>query len=109
MSLLLDVFGFLTVILRGLTISAQALTIGGIAFLLLLAWPFSAEFGAAGDEIVRKSRRLLGWSASVLAIAELGFLVMQGSVLMDTAELSLSEMIGADFAIASLVKIAACV
>jgi putative copper resistance protein D len=107
MSLLLDVFGFLTVILRGITISAQALTIGGVAFLLLLGWPFAAELGAAGDEIVRRSRRLLGWSALVLAAAELAFLAMQSSVLMDTADLTLGETLGADFAVASMGKIAA--
>ena len=107
MSLLLDVFGYLTVILRGITISAQALTIGGIAFLYLLAWPFAARLGAGGEEIVRRSRRLLAWSALALALAEAAFLAMQGAVLMDTAELSLGETLGADFAMASLVKIAA--
>ena len=107
MSLLLDVFGYLTVILRGITISAQALTIGGIAFLYLLAWPFAARLGAGGEEIVRRSRRLLAWSALALALAEAAFLAMQAAVLMDTAELGLGETLGADFAMASLVKIAA--
>ena len=99
MSLLLDVFGYLTVILRGITISAQDLTIGGIVFLQLVAWPFAARLGAGGPEIVRRSRRLLGWSAFVLALAEAAFLAMQAAVLMDTAELSLAETLGADFAI----------
>ncbi len=107
MSLLLDVFGYLTVILRGLTISAQAFTIGGIVFLNLVAWPFEERLGAAGGEIVRRSRRLIGWSALALVLAEASFLAMQGAVLMDTAELTIAETIGADFAIASLVKIAA--
>src|SRR6185312_15342248 len=105
MSLLLDVFGYLTVILRGITISAQAFTIGGIAFLQLVAWPFETRLGAGGQEIVRRSRRLLGWSALVLALAEGAFLAMQTAVLMDTAELSFGQTIGADFVVASLVKI----
>jgi copper resistance protein D len=107
MSLLLDVFGYLTVILRGITISAQAFTIGGIAFLQLVAWPFETRLGAGGQEIVRRSRRLLGWSALVLALAEGAFLAMQTAVLMDTAELSFGQTIGADFVVASLVKITA--
>ena len=107
MSLLLDVFGYLTVILGGITISAQAFTIGGIAFLQLVAWPFEARLGAGGEEIVRRSRRLLGWSALVLVLAEGAFLAMQTAVLMDTAELTFGETIGADFAVASLLKIAA--
>jgi len=47
MALLLDIFGFLTVILRGLSISAQAFTLGGIAF-VLFGLATSYLFCAAG-------------------------------------------------------------
>ena len=37
MALLIDIFGFPTVVLRGITLATQSMTIGGIAFIALLA------------------------------------------------------------------------
>ena len=52
MALLLDVFGFLSVVLRGLVLTAQSLTIGGIVFLALLAYPLRRELGSVGAAAV---------------------------------------------------------
>ena len=57
MALLLDDFGLLSVLLRGARLVAQSLTLGGIVFMAVL--------------ILRRSCRLLGWSAAALALAGL--------------------------------------
>src|SRR5437879_6131002 len=100
MALLIDVFGFLSVVLRGLTMTAQSLTLGGIAFLLLLARPLAAELGDVGVVIGKGCIRLLRWSAiGFAAIAALSVLI-EATILADSADLTVSETIGANFAIA---------
>ncbi|MGI3775783.1 MAG: CopD family protein, partial [Janthinobacterium lividum] len=47
MSLLVDLFGYLGIVLHGLTITAQSLAVGGVLFLVLVARPFAAT--AAGS------------------------------------------------------------
>ena len=37
MSLLIDLFGYLSVVIHGLTITAQSMTLGGVLFLALVA------------------------------------------------------------------------
>jgi putative copper resistance protein D len=69
-ALLIDIFGFLTVVLRGITLATQSLTIGGIAFIALLARPLAAELGRDGPAILRRCRVLLFWSAIAFAAAE---------------------------------------
>jgi putative copper resistance protein D len=102
-ALLLDIFGFLTVVLRGITLAAQSLTIGGIAFLSLLVWPLMPALGDAGDTILRRCRLLLGWCALAFVLAELAGLALQSAVLMGTLEISLRETLAAGFARAGLI------
>lgn len=68
MSLLLDIFGYLTVLLRGATLVAQSVALGGIAFSLLLAEPLAARYGEAGVVALERSRRLTAWSGCALAL-----------------------------------------
>jgi putative copper resistance protein D len=107
MAVFLDIFGYLSVILRGLVLSAQSLTVGGVAFLLLLARPLAADLGAAGELLERRSRRLLRWSSLAFAASELASVAIQCAVLAGTVEISLGDALGADFAIAGLVLAAA--
>src|SRR5215470_7645502 len=65
MALLLDIFGFLTVILRGLSITAYAFTLGGIAFVLLLAKPLHPALGETGDVVLARSLRLTVIAAAI--------------------------------------------
>ena len=62
MSLLVDLFGYLSIVLHGLTIVAQSMALGGVLFLVLLARPFEHELGA-GPRIVARIRTLTFWSA----------------------------------------------
>src|SRR5262249_54825096 len=70
MALLLDDFGLLSVLLHGGRLLAQSLTLGGIGFMAVLARPLAGELGASGALILQRSRRLLGWSAAALAVAQ---------------------------------------
>ena len=107
MALLLDIFGFLSVVLRGLVLSAQSLVIGGIVFLAVIIGPVAGKLGAVGVAAMARGRRLLFWSALTLACAELVFIVLECVVLAGTMEIPLATAFGADFAHFGLVAAAA--
>jgi copper resistance protein D len=107
MSLLLDLFGFLSVVLRGLTLTAQSLTVGGIAFLLLLARPLAGTIGVAGPLVLKRSRALLGWSAIALAIVAAISVLIEGAILADTVGLTAGETLGAAFVLSGIAVIGA--
>lgn len=107
MSTLIDLFGFLSVILRGLVLVTQSFTVGGIAFLLLLAHPLSGALGVEGRRVNERAQYFLLWSAIAFAVTELAFVAMQCAVLIGTVDLTIREALGANFAIAGLVLAAA--
>jgi putative copper resistance protein D len=107
MALLLDIFGFLSVVLRGLVLSAQSLVIGGIVFLGLIVGPVADQLGAVGAAATARGRRLLFWSALTLACAELVFIVLECVVLAGTMDIPLGLAFGAGFARFGLVAAAA--
>ena len=106
MSLLVDLFGYLEIILHGLVILSQSMALGGVLFLLLLARPFAAEL-IGGRLIVRRTAMVAGWAAVALLLCEGLTIGLQAAVLIDTVDLTLWQVLGADFAIAGLVKCAA--
>ena len=91
---LLDIFGFLSVLLRGLTLALQSLVIGGLVFDLFIA---RGETGAAA---ARAGRRLLAGSALGLALAQAGFLAADAALLMATTGLGFAAVAGAGFFVA---------
>jgi copper resistance protein D len=97
---LLDVFGFLSVVLRGLTLALQSMVIGGLVFDLFIA---RADAGAAA---VRACRRLLVASALALALAQAAYLAADTAILMGTADLSLAAVAGANFFVAGVIATA---
>ena len=106
MSLLVDLFGYLEIVLHGLVILSQSMALGGTLFFLLLARPFAAEL-PGGDAIARRTAAIAGWSALALVLCEGLTIGLQAAVLTDTVGLSVPEVLGADFAVAGLVKCAA--
>ncbi|MDT7951305.1 MAG: CopD family protein [Acetobacteraceae bacterium] len=106
MSLLVDVFGYLSIILHGLVIVGQSMAVGSVLFLLLLAYPFERRL-PEGSEIVRQTARLGAWSALFLVGCEALNLGLQLAVLQTTLDLPLADLVPANFAVAGLVKIAA--
>jgi copper resistance protein D len=107
MALLLDIFGYLSVVLRGVVLAAQSLTIGGIVFLALLLRPLLPSLGPTGLDALERCRRLLTWSAFAFALVECVSVMLQVAVLAGTLDLPLQAALGADFARLGLVAAAA--
>lgn len=106
MSLLVDLFGYLSIVLHGLVIVAQSMALGGVLFLIFLARPFAASL-PDGAGLVRRTARIAGWAAIGLAAGEALTVAMQSAVLMSTLDLPFSSIVGASFALAGLAKMTA--
>jgi putative copper resistance protein D len=105
-SLFLDIYGLLSVVLQGLLLTGQSLTLGGIAFLILCALPLAGELGADGEKTVRRCLRLTQGSAiAVAAVAVLG-VAAQAAILADTLDLPIGETVTAAFGPAGLAQAA---
>lgn len=107
MGLLLDIFGFLSVVLRGIVLGTQSVAVGGVVFMALLARPILPTLGRSGGEAFERCRRLLLWSSLAFAAAELAFVLLQSLVLAGTLDMSLAEAMGAAFARFGVVAAAA--
>ncbi len=103
MSLLVDLFGYLSIVLHGLTIVAQSMAVGGALFLAFLARPFAPSL-PDGLQLVRRTAVIAGWSALALVACEALAVGMQAAVLMDTMGLGLQQTLTAQFAVAGIVK-----
>jgi len=102
-SLLIDLFGYLTIIIHGLTIVAQSMALGGVLFLIFLALPLAHSIG---PRVAADTARIAAWSALALIVCEASTVAMQAAVLTSTVDLSLPEALGASSAMAGLVKMA---
>lgn len=103
MARLLQIFGFLSVLFRGATLAFQSLTAGGIVFLVLIL-PRSS----GNSEDIKVS--CLGWIrrfAIALAAMQVSYLLANSLILMQSAEISLVEVSGANFVLAGALGIAA--
>ncbi len=105
MSLLIDLFGYLSIVLHGLTVTAQSAMLGGVLFLILLARPLAGPLGPAGGKLLAGTARIAAWAAVGLIVCEGLTVAMQVAVLMSTVDLSLLQTLGAEFALAGMVKI----
>ena len=106
MSLLVDLFGYLEIVLHGLVILSQSIAVGGMLFLVLLARPFVAAL-PDGPAIMRRTAWIAGWAAAALVVGEGLTVALQASVLVATVGLTVGSVLQADFAVAGLVKCAA--
>jgi putative copper resistance protein D len=104
MNLLIDLFGYLSIIVHGLTIVSQSMAIGGVLFLVFLARPMASEIGLAGPRIMADTARVAAWAAIGLILCEGATVAMQAAILTATVDLSLPDALGASSAMAGLVK-----
>ncbi len=102
MELLIDVFGYLSIVLHGLTILAQSIALGGVFFLVLLARPLAAQLGS---DIVHRAARIAAWGSVALLVAEAATVALQTAALIASVEIPLGNALGANFAIAGFTKI----
>ena len=103
MELLVDVFGYLSVLLRGFVLTAQSLTVGGVAFLMLLIRPLAGNLEVSAFAVLERTCRLLAWSAMALVVFEMLTLAVQATVLVGTLDISAAEALSTSFAAAATI------
>jgi putative copper resistance protein D len=106
---LLSVFGYLSVVARGVSLALQSLLIGGISFVLLVLRPALRKTALPVGPPEQRIRKLLFWSAIAMAVIQLLYVSIDTSILMNTADLRFSEVIGAQFVIAAIATIIASI
>jgi len=85
------------VLLRAAVLSLEALTLGGIAFLLFAALPT----GIAEGSLLRL-RKIAGWAALALFVAETLSISVSAAILIGGSGFSLSDVASADFFLAGI-------
>jgi len=96
--LLIDLFGYLSIVLHGASILAQSMMLGGLAFLLLVVRPLGLE---PAEPAVR---RLILFAAIGLGCATMLSLGLQAAVLTDTVGVDLLNALTSQSALAALAK-----
>src|SRR5512132_482137 len=107
MAQLIELFGFLSVLLRATTLAFQSLTIGGILFSLCVVRPLSSDHNLSQATILKSCGRRICWFALALALAQTLSVTVSSAVLMVTAELPLADALGANFFLAGAVVVGA--
>jgi putative copper resistance protein D len=104
---LVDLFGFLAVVLRAGTLVFQSILLGGVMFVLWVA-RYSPEASRESVERIQASSwRLLRYSAVGLAVVQLLYLYVNSAVLMVTAEIGFDGVVGANFFISGSIVLTA--
>src|SRR5271157_2736320 len=107
MQQLVDLFGFFSVVLRAGTLVFQSLVLGGI-FFVLWTGRNNPELAQESMERVRSTAwTLLRISAIGLAVVQVLYLFVDSSVLMITAEIPFSGVVGANFFVAGSIILGA--
>jgi len=104
MSLLVDLVGYLGILLHGLVIVTQSMALGGTFFLLFAARPLAL---ALGPDVLRRTTRIAAISAACLVLVEAVNVGMQTAVLTSTLDMPATDMLDANFAVAGFAKMAA--
>jgi copper resistance protein D len=102
--LLIDLFGYLSIIVHGLTILAQSMALGGVLFLVFLARPLLRVIGTG---VTRRTATIAAWSAVALVAAEAATVALQAAVLTGTLDIGIVSALTSHAALAGLLKIAA--
>lgn len=103
MARLLQIFGFLSVLLRGASLTFQSLTAGGVIFLFFALRNFADD----SDKIRASCLSWLRRFALVLVAVQISYLAANSLILMESAQISLAEVSGANFVLAGALGIAA--
>ena len=106
---LVDVFGYLSVILRAGTLVFQSLLLGGVLFVLWIARPTSEIADGNFERVRSSSLRMLRIAAIGLAVVQAFYLYVNSAVLMATADIGLRDVVGANFFISGSVIFVAAI
>ena len=104
---LVDLFSFLSVVLRAGTLVFQSLLLGGVLFVLWVARDSPEAPFESIAKIQKSSWRLLQISAVGLALVQLLYLYVNSAVLMATAEIGFDGVVGANFFISGCIVLTA--
>src|SRR6266581_2506334 len=96
MARLLQIFGFLSVLFRGATLTFQSLAVGGVVFLIFVLRRANVEADALKPACLR-------WIA--LAAMQIAYVLANSLILMQSAGISLAEVSGASFVLAGALGI----
>jgi putative copper resistance protein D len=99
---LLQIFGFLSVLFRGATLSFESLTIGGIVFLNFVARSANSQSEPINLACLRWIRR----AAVALAVMQMAYILANTLILMQSADMTLHDVSGANFVLAGILAIA---
>ena len=94
---LLDVFGFLSVLLRGGALALESLVLGGAIFSVWVLRPLEARWRGQGCTLIDASRRLIFCSAAALAAVQVCYVAADCAVLAGTTDLRMQDLVGANF------------
>src|SRR5229473_2129785 len=103
MARLLQVFGFLSVLFRGATLTFQSLAVGGIVFLIFTVRRSQEDSAQLQQACLRWIRR----SALALAVMQISYVLANSLILRESAEMPLREVLGANFVLAGFIGIIA--
>src|SRR5260370_39548539 len=105
MARLLQVFGFLSVLFRGATLTFQSLAVGGIVFLIFIVRRSQEDSAQLQQACLRWIRR----SALALAVMQISYVLANSLILRESAEMPLRQLLAATFVLAGLIAmLAAC-
>jgi putative copper resistance protein D len=96
---LLNIFGYLSVLLRAATLCFQTLTVGGIIFLVFVTR--APELRSAA--VLAKCRKWIAGFAITLAVTQVFYVSSNTLILMQSADMTLAEACGATFVYAGAV------
>lgn len=94
-----SIFPFISVLLRALTLASEALTVGGVCFLLLVSR------GLEGERFRGIALRFLTFCAIVLAVAQAGSVAANSAVLVESTGVSWIGLAGASYFTAGLLSV----
>jgi copper resistance protein D len=100
---LLGAFGFFTVLLRAAILCFQTIAMGGIIFLLVVAR--APQFRR--EEWLRPASRVIRWSSLGFALSQIFFATINTLVLTSSTDLSVREVLGANYMLAAYIGLAA--
>ena len=102
---LVDIFAYISVLLRAGTLVGQSLLLGGVLFMFWIAAPGGDAWADSLKRVHDRSRRMFWIAALALAVVQVLYLYVNSAVLMATAEIGFRQVAGASFFIAGSVML----
>ncbi len=96
---LLRDFDLLSVLLRAATLALEILTLGGVAYLLLIAMP-----AKAGEASLQACWRGIRWAALGLSIVQLCYVAVDSAILMGSASITFADVALAPYFMAGTIS-----